>query len=143
MAKAERTEVFEVEIDKVYSAIVDYKSYPDFVTGVNEVEILEESEDGAKVKYSIDLIKKLSYVLSLKHTKPTAVSWTFESGDLFKVNEGAWSLKDLGNGTTEVTYEIEIGIKGFFPGSKMIVNKLTATSLPSMMKSYEKRAKSL
>jgi coenzyme Q-binding protein COQ10 len=143
MAKASRTQTFNVDINKIYDVIVDYNSYPDFVLGVNEIEVLVESDTGAKVQYSIDMIKKLTYVLDLKHDKPNKVSWSFNSGDLFKVNEGSWTLKDNGDGTTEVTYEIELAIKGFIPGAKMIVNKLTETSLPSMMSSYEKRAQSI
>ncbi|EQC44246.1 type II toxin-antitoxin system RatA family toxin [Bacteriovorax sp. Seq25_V] len=143
MAKAQRTEVFEIDIQKFYNVIIDYKSYPDFVLGVNSIEVLEQDDNGARVKYSIDMIKKLTYILNLKHKAPNSVSWTFESGDLFKINQGGWELKDLGNGKTEVTYSIELDIKGFIPGSGMIVNKLTETSLPSMMKSYFERAKSL
>ena len=35
MAKAERTEVFNIDINKFYSIIEDYSSYPDFVDGVS------------------------------------------------------------------------------------------------------------
>ena len=143
MAKAQRSEVFDIDIQKFYNVIIDYKSYPDFVLGVNAIEVLEQDDNGARVKYSIDMIKKLNYTLKLTHKAPNSVSWTFESGDLFKLNQGGWELKDLGGGRTEVTYSIELDIKGFIPGSGMIVNKLTETSLPSMMKSYFERAKSL
>ena len=143
MAKAQRTETFDVPIEKIYNVIVDYKSYPQFVIGVNDTEVLEQDENGARVTYSIDMIKKITYTLKLKHKKPNHVSWSFESGDLFKINEGSWDLKDNGDGTTDVTYALEIAVKGFIPGAKMIVNKLTETSLPSMMKSYHERAKSI
>ncbi|EQC46381.1 polyketide cyclase/dehydrase [Bacteriovorax sp. BSW11_IV] len=139
MAKAQRTETFDVAIDKIYDVIVNYKSYPEFVDGVSSIEVLEQNEAGARVKYSLNLIKKFSYILKLKHEKPNRVSWTFESGDLFKLNNGSWDLKDNGNGTTEVTYSLEVDVKGFVPGA--IVNKLTESSLPAMMKSYNKRAK--
>lgn len=143
MAQAKRSEIFDIDINKFYEVLVDYKNYPEFVTGVNEIEILEFSETSARVKYSIDMIKKLTYTLKMTHVKPNKVSWAFESGDLFKINQGSWELKDLGNGKTQVDYSIELDIKGFIPGSGMIVNKLTETSLPSMMKSYFQRAKSL
>lgn len=143
MAQAKRSEIFDIDINKFYEVLVDYKNYPEFVTGVNEIEILEFSETSARVKYSIDMIKKLTYTLKMTHVKPNKVAWAFESGDLFKINQGSWELKDLGNGKTQVDYSIELDIKGFIPGSGMIVNKLTETSLPSMMKSYFQRAKSL
>ncbi len=139
MANATRTEIFNVDVNTIYDIIVDYASYPDFVDGVSAIEILEQDDSSARVKYSLNLIKKFSYILELKQEKPNSVSWTFESGDIFKSNTGSWSLKDLGDGTTEVTYNLDVDIKGFVP--KAIVNKLTTSSLPTMMSSYHERAK--
>jgi ribosome-associated toxin RatA of RatAB toxin-antitoxin module len=139
MASTSRTEIFNVGIESIYNVIVDYASYPDFVDGVSAIEVLEQDETSARVKYSLNLIKKFSYILNLKQEHPNRVSWTFESGDIFKMNTGSWELKDLGDGTTEVTYNLEVDIKGFVP--KAIVNKLTTSSLPTMMSSYQERAK--
>lgn len=141
MAKVSRTEIFDAPIDNIYAVIIDYASYPDFVDGVSAIDIHESSDDGAKVTYSLNMIKKIQYTINLTHVKPTKVSWEFVSGDLFKHNNGSWELKDLGDGTTEVTYSLDIDIKGFVP--KSIVSKLTDSSLPVMMKSVCDRAKNL
>lgn len=141
MAEVKRTEVFEVPIEKLYQTITDYKSYPDFVDGVTSLSVLEQSEAGARVEYHLNLIKKFKYTLKLTHQKPNQISWVFESGDLFKKNNGSWHLKDLGNGKTEVTYGLEIEIKGFIPGSGAIVNTLTEKNLPAMMKAFHDRAR--
>jgi len=139
MANASRTETFNVDINKIYDVIVDYAAYPDFVAGVSSVEILEQDDTSARVKYSLNLIKKFSYILELKQERPNKVSWSFESGDIFKANTGSWELNDKGDGTTEVTYNLNVDIKGFVP--KAIVNKLTTSNLPAMMDSYHERAK--
>ncbi len=141
MAQATRTEIWEAPIEKIYEAIVDYASYPQFVAGVHEVEILESSDGGARVKYSLNVIKKISYILKLTHQKPHRIDWVLESGDIFKQNDGTWELKDLGEGKTEVTYGLEVNIKGFVP--KAIVNGLTSKNLPAMMKSFHDRSKEL
>ncbi|MFG1494423.1 type II toxin-antitoxin system RatA family toxin [Halobacteriovorax sp. GFR7] len=143
MAKASRTEVFDIDINKLYDVIVDFESYPEFVLGVNDIKVHDMTDESGVVEYSIDMIKKLNYHLDMKMSRPSKVAWTFKKGDLFKINDGGWDLKDLGDGKTEVTYSLEIEVKGFIPGSKMIVNKLTETSLPSMMKSFYERAKGL
>ena len=140
MAQASRTETFDVDINKLYDTIIDYASYPDFVDGCSSVNVLEQTEAGARVEYGLNLIKKFKYTLNLKHEKPNKVTWSFESGDLFKMNEGSWDLKDNGDGTTEVTYSLEVDIKGFAP--KKIVDNLTSKNLPAMMTSYKERAKS-
>jgi coenzyme Q-binding protein COQ10 len=138
MASIERTEIFDVEIDKIYNVILDYSKYTEFVAGVDKVEVLEQNDDSAKVKYSLNLIKTFNYVLKLKHEKPNRVSWTLESGDIFKTNAGSWDLKDLGDGTTEVTYKLDVDFKIFAP--KMIINKVVSSNFPAMMKAYKKRA---
>jgi coenzyme Q-binding protein COQ10 len=143
MAKAERTETFDVECSKIYQAITDYKAYAQFVDGMKSVHVLDESEDGARVRFNLNLIKEVTYILNLKHKKNQEVTWTLDSGDLMKVNNGGWKLKDLGNGKTEVTYYLEVELKGFFPGLGMVEKTMVATNLPMNMKAFAKRAASL
>jgi coenzyme Q-binding protein COQ10 len=143
MARAEKTEIFDVPLDKFYKAIVDYRSYPNFVEGMRSVEILNESPDGATVKFNLSLIKDISYTIKLTHKPNLEVSWSLVSGDLMKVNNGKWTLKDLGQVRTEVTYSLEVELKGFLPGLGMIEKTLVTTNLPMNMKAFAKRAASL
>lgn len=143
MAKAERTEIFEVSADKFYQAITDYKSYPKFVDGMKSVEVVSESGDTATVKFNLNLIKEVTYTLKLTGKKNEAVSWSLVSGDMMKVNNGGWKLKDLGNGKTEVTYSLEVELKGFFPGLGMVEKTMVSTNLPMNMKAFAKRAATL
>ena len=142
MASATRTETMNVAKDKILAVLKDYESYSDFMDGVSKVTV--ESRDGntVKAKYDLNVIKTFSYVLSLEESD-NGVSWSFDNGDIFSINNGSWELKDNGDGTTEVTYNIEVEIKVKMMGTGMITKKLVNTSLPSMMKSVEKRAQSL
>lgn len=139
MASATRTEVVDVEINKLYETIIDYAKYPDFVDGVSAIKVISQNETSAKVEYSINMIKSFKYIINTKQERPTRVSWTLDSGDLFKKNDGDWRLKDLGNGKTEVTYSLDIDFKMFAPSS--ILSALTDKNLPVMMNSFFKRAK--
>ena len=141
MPAANRKEVFDAPIDKVYEVIVDYGSYTEFVDGVSGVEVIEQDEKGALVEYTLNMIKKFTYRLKLHHDRPNSVSWELDSGDFFKINRGHWKLKDLGDGQTEVDYEVELEVKVFAP--KAIINKLATKSLPAMLEAYHKRAKAL
>jgi coenzyme Q-binding protein COQ10 len=143
MAKAERTEVFDVPLEKLYQAIIDYSNYPKFVDGVKSVEVQEESKDGATVKFNLNIIKEISYTIKLSHTPNKEVNWSLVSGDIMKANNGRWTLKDLGQARTEVTYSLEVALKGFFPGLGMIEKTLVSTNLPMTMKAFAKRAASL
>lgn len=143
MARAERTEVFDVPADKFYQAIIDYKAYPDFVDGVESTNIANESADGATVTMNLNLIKKISYTIKLNHKKDQEVSWSLVSGDMMKVNNGRWTLKPMGDNKTEVTYSLEVELKGFLPGLGMIEKTLVNTNLPLTMKAFSKKAASL
>ena len=139
MADTARTEIYDVDINKFYETITDYETYPEFVDGVSEIEVLEKDDNGARIKYHINIIKEFTYILKMTHTAPNKVSWEFESGDLFKSNFGSWELVDLGDGQIEVTYALDVNFKMMVP--KMITNKLVKNNLPTMMQSVFERAK--
>jgi coenzyme Q-binding protein COQ10 len=139
MATASRTEIVDVDINKLYDVIVDYAKYADFVDGVSSTKVISQSETSAKVEYSVNMIKSFKYTLATTQVRPTKVSWVLDSGDLFKKNDGQWLLKDLGGGKTEVTYTLEVDFKMFAPNS--ILTALTQKNLPVMMESFFKRAK--
>lgn len=143
MARAERTEVFDVPVSKMYQAIIDYKAYPEFVDGVESTQVTNESADGATVTMNLNLIKKISYTIKLSHKKDQEVNWSLVSGDIMKVNNGRWTLKSLGDNKTEVTYSLEVELKGFFPGLGMVEKTLVSTNLPLTMKAFSKKAASL
>lgn len=141
MAQASRTEIVDVDINKLYNVIADFAKYPEFVDGVSAIKVLSQSETEAKVEYSLNVIKTFKYIINTKMERPNRVSWVLDSGDIFKKNDGSWLLKDLGNGKTEVTYSLEVDVKMFAPGA--VINALTTKNLPIMMQSFFKRAKSL
>lgn len=139
MANASRTEIVDVDINKLYEVIIDYGKYPEFVDGVSSTKVLSQNETSARVEYSINMIKSFKYTLATAQNRPTKVSWVLESGDLFKKNEGTWVMKDLGGGKTEVTYTLDVDFKMFAPNS--ILQALTQKNLPIMMESFFKRAR--
>ncbi len=143
MARADKTEVYDVPVEKFYQAIIDYKKYTEFVDGCKTVVVEKESPEGAVAKFTLSIIKEISYTINLKHTPNKEVSWTLVTGDMMKTNNGKWTLKDLGNGKTEVNYNLEIEFKGFLPGLGLIEKTLVNTNLPMTMKAFCKRAQGL
>lgn len=141
MAQAERTENFDSKVENIYKVLTDYPHYPEFMDGVSSVEVLSRDGNKVRVKYNINIIKKFTYTIEITEEENKSISWTFVEGDLFHSNNGAWLLKDNGNGTTEVTYKLDLDFKVMVPG--MISKKLVSSNLPSMMKSVNKKAKSL
>lgn len=141
MAGAKETFVMEADLDSVWEAITDYESYPEFVDGCESAEVLESSKGRKLVEYKINKLKKISYTLEHKETPKKKMTWTMTEGEFFKSNDGSWTLKDLGDGQVEVTYEVEVGMPALVP--KAIVRGLVSSGLPDMFDSFEERAQEL
>jgi coenzyme Q-binding protein COQ10 len=140
MAREQKTQIMNVSAENIYKVLINYEAYPEFMDGVTSVTILNRDGNKVKAEYSLNMIKKFTYTLDLVEEENKTVSWTFSDGDIFSVNSGKWDLKDLGDGTTEVNYSIDIEIKIKMLGAGMITKQLTKIQLPAMMKSVEKRA---
>ncbi len=142
MASATKVVVMNAPKDSVMSVLTNYDGYSEFMDGVTAVSVISRDGNIAKVEYRINLIKKFSYILNLVEEE-NKLSWTFDEGDLFSVNSGSWELKDLGDGTTEVTYNVEVDIRVKMMGKGMIVKKLTEVQLPSLLRAVDERAQAI
>jgi ribosome-associated toxin RatA of RatAB toxin-antitoxin module len=141
MAKASLTKTLDVPKDKLFAAITRYEDYPQFVTGCRKVEVERKAPGQARVKYMANIMGKDLWYL-LEHTEDFekgSVTWKLLDSDLLKIDSGTWTLKDLGGGKTEVTYAIEIEFKIWIPGP--VLKTLTATTLPSLIGEFDKRAR--
>src|ERR1039457_5579343 len=140
MAHAKTNENFNAPIEKVFKVISDYSSYPKFLNDVKRVSIIDDKGDKKLVEFELQMMKSFRYQLWLTEKHNEEVSWKFHTGDVFKENSGHWRLKDLGDGKTEVHYEISAKFGLLVPG--MIEKKLIEVNLPSMMRVYKERAES-
>lgn len=141
MSGASREEVFPVSAEKFYAALTDYKSYPEILPEVDSIKVLEQTESMARVEYTVNIVKSFQYVLKMTQKKPEKLSWNLESGSLFKVNQGSWTITPLSPESCRVRYELEVDLKVFAP--KAITNKLVAVNLPRMMQSFLDKAKKM
>ena len=142
MAQAEITETLGVDRDKFFQAVVKYEDYPQFVDGCSRVSVDRSDPSRPKVTYFVSMMKDISY--TLEHTEDAAtgrVTWSLVSSDFFKKNIGHWEIDSAGPGKVKVKYVIDIEFK--FPVPGLILNKLVKGSLPSMLRNFEKKAKSL
>ncbi len=138
MAKAERTEIFDISLAKFFQAVSDFSSYPEFVTGVKNVSV-----EGARVNLDMDLMKRIEYSIlvnqQLDATRGEAsLNWKLDKSQQMKTNNGSWKLKSLSPSKTEVTYSLELEFS--FPVPGFILKGLVANSLPKAMKEFADRA---
>ncbi len=104
------------------------------------MKILKSEGERKLAEFSVSVIKSFTYRLWMSEVPGKKISWTLESGDLFKTSVGSWLLEDLG-GKTKAKYDVDATFKVFVPGP--VAKALVNVSLPNMMKAYQERVKKL
>ncbi len=140
MAAAQTTEVFNCSPEEFFEIISAYEKYPEFLSEVKGAKVIESREGKKLVEFQVALIKSFSYRLWMVEERPNKISWSLESGDLFKVSNGFWELKEEA-GRTRALYSVDASFKVFVPGP--VAKALVNVNLPNMMSSYQKRVKQL
>ena len=128
----------------VMAVIADFGSYPEWATGVQRAEVLEEGPDGRarRVFFALDVAPiKDEYTLAYTWDGDREVTWTLVEGKLLRSLDGAYELRESG-GSTEVTYrlalDVSIPLIGMLKrrGEKILIE----TALKGLKKRVEQRA---
>lgn len=140
MANAEFHEVLPIDQKRLFDVIVRYEDYPEFVDGCRKVKVSRPDGKKVRVVYHVNVLSK-DFTYTLDHfedSKTGKVEWTLIESDLFKKNIGRWEIRSVGPGKTDVLYTIDVEFKIPVPG--FILNRLVKTSLPVLVKNFEKKA---
>lgn len=103
----------------VYEVALDLEAYPEWASGVKEVEILEEDESGrpTRVHFAADaMIKEINYTLLYSYELENGFSWTAEPGDDITAMDGSYEFKEIEDGCTEVLYALRVDPAFTVPG---------------------------
>ena len=140
MAGAETTELFDCTPAQFFAIISDYPNYNKFLSEVTKCEVVKADGNRKLVEFHVYMIKNFSYRLWITEDPKKGISWTFDSGDLFKESNGFWKIEEA-SGKTRATYGVEAKFKLFVPGP--IAKALVNVNLPNMMSSYKQRVSEL
>lgn len=144
MPGAQKTIIINASPEKVFSVITDYASYPTFLKEVSSCVVDSRNGNTVISTFKVDIkVKEIGYTIRLTEEPNTRLSWTLVRGDFMEVNNGSWTLKDLGDGRTEALYAVEIVPKvprtlSFM--KKQISTTLAEKSLPSTLEAFKARA---
>jgi ribosome-associated toxin RatA of RatAB toxin-antitoxin module len=108
----------EASPEALYDTVADVASYPDWATGVKEVEVLDVDDQGRvhRARFVLEgFVKEIQYVLRYSHDRPQSLTWEAEESDDLKMLEGSYRFVPV-DGATEVTYSFTVEPKFTIPG---------------------------
>ena len=138
MPAAHQTIEIDCAPEAVMSVIIDFASYPTFLHDMARVEVLRADAASWDVRFHLNLIRRLTYVLRLTRTSPLELTWSLVEG-AFRANDGGWKLEPLDEGRrTRATYSIDLQVGMFVPGN--IVHSLVDRALPDTLRCFKEEA---
>jgi ribosome-associated toxin RatA of RatAB toxin-antitoxin module len=135
--------VVDAEPAAVMEVIGDFAAYPEWAKGVQEATVVEEGPEGwaKQVFFRLDVAPiKDEYTLAYEWDGYDEVTWTLGSGKMLSALDGAYELRDLGGGRTEVTYRLALDLS--IPLIGMLKRKGEKILIDTALKGLKKRVES-
>jgi ribosome-associated toxin RatA of RatAB toxin-antitoxin module len=112
------TEVFATPAE-VMAVVADFDAYPDWVGNLEEVDVLARDRRGRGTRVAFRLrtpVGDQAYTLAYRYQpRDAGISWTYVEGTLEDL-AGAYILEPTGDGTTRVSYRLEVELGVPLPG---------------------------
>ncbi|HEY5679097.1 MAG TPA: SRPBCC family protein [Pseudomonadales bacterium] len=139
MPRVERSIEIAAPVSRVQQVIVDFERYPEFVPFMERAELLGIEGERRRVRFTLNLVARISYTLDLVPGTDSGLTWTLVDGPFVR-NNGSWRLKATNDDGTLATYTADVELKGFLPG--FLERRLVAESLPATLRAFRDRAES-
>lgn len=129
--------------EELYDVAADVASYPEWASGVKEVEVL--ATDGAgrvdRARFVLEgFVKEIEYVLKYTHDRPNVLSWVAEESDDLEMLEGSYQFDPADEGATEVVYSLSVQPNFIIPGfiKRQAEKQIVTTALRGLRKRVAK-----
>lgn len=125
----------------VWDVIADFERYPEWNDEITSAEVLASDEQGwgTRVRFEIDA-GVIGATVTLEYAyADDRMSWWLVEGDKVRKNDGAYSLEERDDGTTLVTYELEVQPAVPLPGlvKRQAARRIVTRALSSMKQRVE------
>ena len=126
----------------VMEVIADFEAYPSWAQGVKKAEPVDAGKRPEQVYFELDASPiKDAYTLAYDWDGDDGVTWSLVEGKMLKAMDGAYVLEDRGDGSTEVTYRLQVDIS--IPMIGMLKRKAEKVIIDTALKGLKKRVESL
>jgi uncharacterized membrane protein len=125
--------------EAIFDVLADLERYPEWITAMRSVDVLERDADGLPVRVSFEvdaMVKVISYVLTYEFKRPRLMSWVAEPGEDIVEMIGSYELSDLEAGGTDVVYALKVDYAFPLPGflRRQAEKQLVSTALRGLRK---------
>jgi len=131
----------EASAADVSKVLFDLAEYPNWSTAIKSVEVLEKdaSDRATKVKMSIDAgVMKDRVTLDYDWASaPSRLDFSLDYADLLTEMTGSYLIKDNGDDTTTVTYELTVGLS--MPVPAMMRQKAERATIDQALNQLKKK----
>ena len=104
---------------EVMAVVADFEAYPEWVANLEQVRVLRRDRRGRGTRVAFRLRTPLgdqAYTLAYRYQpKDAGVTWTYVEGTLDDL-AGSYELEPAAQGTTRVTYRLEVALGAPLPG---------------------------
>ena len=135
------TEVFASPAE-VMAVVADFDAYPDWVGNLEEVEVLARDRRGRGTRVAFRLRTPMgdqAYTLAYRYQpRDAGVTWTYVEGTLDDL-AGSYTLEPTADGTTKVTYRLEVELGMPIPGFllRQAAKQITRSALGDLKRRVE------
>jgi ribosome-associated toxin RatA of RatAB toxin-antitoxin module len=107
---------------EVMAVVADFEAYPEWVGNLEQVEVLAHDRRGRGTRVAFRLGTpwgEQAYTLAYRYQpRDAGMTWTYVEGSLEDL-AGSYALEPAGDGTTRVTYQLEVALGMPIPGFLM------------------------
>lgn len=125
--------------EDLYDVAADVAVYPEWASGVKEVEVLDVDGEGRvdRARFVLEgFVKEIEYVLQYTHDRPNLLSWVAEESRDLKMLEGSYQFTTGEDGATQVVYSLTVEPKFIIPGfvKRQAEKQIVTTALRGLKK---------
>ena len=135
------TVTVEAPADQVVAVLSDLPAYPSWSTSIKSVNVITSDDKGraTQVQVSVDAgALKDKPTLNYDWSKaPARIDFSLEDADLLTEMTGAYIIKDNGDDTTDVTYELTVGLS--MPVPAMMRQKAEKSTIDLALKQLKEK----
>jgi ribosome-associated toxin RatA of RatAB toxin-antitoxin module len=105
--------------EQCFAVVSDVERYPEWAADIKQVVIERRDDEGRPGEATFRagaFGRSTSYTLSYFSKAPRILAWKQTSGDLTSKLDGSYRFDAAGDGSTEVTYTLEVELRVPLPG---------------------------